>query len=195
MPATRRQPSDTQPQRRPRDAVERLYVYWIVSTALLAVIMLLVAILAHGTAAVQDETIARLSQRVAELEEQVVSLQERAAASHEPGATGPAAEQQLPYAKAVSRILDGADDLIAAASEYLLSEAETVEKPLELAGPATAETTTHSGIPLSDVREWLDGNLSRLYGAGARMPKDIFIPESAKRILKYLRKKMLESFY
>jgi len=69
MPGTR----PTRPPDAP-DAVERLYVYWLVSTALLVLVTVTVAIMTRGTLQQQALTINELSTHVTTLEEEIRDL-------------------------------------------------------------------------------------------------------------------------
>ena len=98
MPARERSsPRPTTSTPRPgRGAVERLYVYWLVSTALLLLIALTVVIMTRGNARRQNTAIADLGGRVADLEQSLGDLRTAVASLAQSPPAGP--QPALPQA-------------------------------------------------------------------------------------------------
>lgn len=78
MPATKPEGSRAPRSRSTPDALERLWVYWLISTGLLMLAVLIVAIMTRGTLQRQNVVVSELADRVTVLQDQVRELQESA---------------------------------------------------------------------------------------------------------------------
>jgi tetratricopeptide (TPR) repeat protein len=112
MPAPERPSARPTPPRPTSDAVERLYVYWLVSTALLLVVVLIVGILLRGALHQQATAIIDLSERVAALETNAPSAPaapaRRPIEPREPAAGQPAPPAGAPASAPAPRLPSGA---------------------------------------------------------------------------------------
>jgi tetratricopeptide (TPR) repeat protein len=75
MTAPQRSSPPSTPSRPKPDAIERLYVYWLVSTVLLTLVVLLVAIMTRGTLHRQTQLVGELADRLGHMEQTVRDLQ------------------------------------------------------------------------------------------------------------------------
>jgi tetratricopeptide (TPR) repeat protein len=75
MPVTKPQGPRSAPSRPAQDAVERLYVYWLISTGLLILAVLIVAIMTRGTLQRQNAVVSELAEQVTALQQEVRNLQ------------------------------------------------------------------------------------------------------------------------
>jgi tetratricopeptide (TPR) repeat protein len=74
MPTTKPEAPQSPHSRRVPDALERLYVYWLISVALLTLTVVVVAITTHGTLKRQSAVIDGLAEQTAALQRQVREL-------------------------------------------------------------------------------------------------------------------------
>ena len=89
-------------------------------------------------------------------------------------------DKLLPYNVSISRTLDTAEDLMIATTGILLDSGKEEVKPKEPTSPIVTGTTE------AKVYEWLEKNLSNLFGPSVvRMPSPIFLSKIADELNLY----------
>lgn len=174
MPAPERPPARPNLPRPTSDAVERLYVYWLVSTALLLIVMLIVGILLRGALHQQASAVIELSERVAQLEESGRSLPGAPArrspdADERRVASPPATRETAPpsVARPTTRTSQPSSVVLppAAASAPVLLSEDALDAALDEVISAEAATPDDVLDP-NQGRELLDNAVKSAAGAG-----------------------------
>lgn len=115
-------------------------------------------------------------------------------------------QQLLPYNVIISKILDSADDLMLATTDFLLPVGREREKePTSRVATVEEEIERAGGITSSDLRAWFDKNAAKYFGNRARTPIDLFLYKiadelnlygiSLERLEKILQDKEINSQY
>lgn len=158
MSAPQSAPPRTPPLRRPPDALERLYVYWLVSTVVLLLLLVVTVLIVRGVLHVHGERLDALTTRVDELEQ---AVQARGVAP--PIAPGKAVEPTPSPAM----------------TEAPVATTPPPAEPLVLLpdGPATAPPL--AGAPEDGIRVELDA----LLGEEPGLVDDLADTETAERLV------------
>jgi tetratricopeptide (TPR) repeat protein len=153
-------PPSTRSRSKP-DAIERLYVYWLISTALLTLVVVLVAIMTRGTLHRQTQLVGELADRLGRIEQTVRDLQS-------PGGPEAAVPAGLPAETATA---------VATAEPSSAQPRPASESPQVVRPPAATPPIT---APTQDV---IGARLDQVVGDDPVTPADIVEPEAAAELV------------
>jgi tetratricopeptide (TPR) repeat protein len=180
MPAPNSPAPHPTPPRPAPGAVERLYVYWLVSTGLLLLVMLIVAILMRGTIVRQAVLIGDLSDQVADLQQEIRDVQaaprervrpdvaplprevppSRPPPETPPVAPPPPASTTAPRTPPAPEIRIPADSAVRAQLEELVSD--DPKTPSDVTDPQAAAELVESALRYGGRAQWSGSTWLRL---------------------------------
>jgi tetratricopeptide (TPR) repeat protein len=200
MPATKADPPHSQRARPAQDAMERLYVYWVVSTGLLTLAMLVVAIMTRGTLERQNAAVNDLAEQVTALRGEVRDLQETGGARSRmeiplaaqrpvPGAPGAQVSPAAPAREPVATRSAGPATLPAdvAPSDSAMRKAldELMgDEPVTLADVTDAEAAgglLTTAMQYASEARWSGQTWSRLAVLARLLAQDVIAADFAER--------------
>ena len=182
MPMIKSSPSQSN-RVRSSDAVERLYVYWLVSTALLILVVLIVVMLTRGMLRRQAAAVDELTGRVAALEDEISALRDDLGYVYdepestpqdaqpsrepilEPGGPPAAHQPELPdvgadRATPATETAAPADAMVQQALDRVVSDDPVT--PLDVADPSEAGHVVETALLYAERARWGAATWARL---------------------------------